>query len=144
MTCGRNELRCRGGRGSSGVEAALAVTALLAVMFFVIGALRITNSAGDVAAAARAAARAAAAERSAGSGQQAAATVAGATLAARGVACAGGPSVAASGNWSSGGVVAVSVTCSISLSDVVVGGFPGSRTVSGRAVEYVDSVRSGG
>jgi hypothetical protein len=65
-------------------------------------------------------------------------------LASRGVACSGGPAVAVSGKVSPGGVVSVSVTCTVSLADVVLAGFPGSRTVSGRAVEYVDSVRGGG
>jgi hypothetical protein len=65
-------------------------------------------------------------------------------LASRGVACAGGPGVAVSGELSAGGVISVSVTCTVSLADVGLAGFPGSRTVSGSAVEYVDSVRGGG
>ena len=47
-------------RGSAGVEAAFAVVALLAVGFFVVGALRVTGSSSDVDSAAHAGARAAA------------------------------------------------------------------------------------
>jgi hypothetical protein len=32
----------------------------------------------------------------------------------------------------------------VSLDDVVLAGFPGAKTVSGHAVEYVDSVRGSG
>jgi hypothetical protein len=65
-------------------------------------------------------------------------------LSSRGVACQGGPAVAVSGDVSAGGVVSVSVTCTVSLADVVLAGFPGAETVSGEAVEYVDSVRGNG
>jgi Flp pilus assembly protein TadG len=131
-------------RGTGGVEVAIAVTALMAVLFFIVGALRITTASGDVAAAARAGARAAAAERSNGAASSAARSITATMLASRGVACSGGPGVSVSGDLSAGGVVSVSVTCTVSLEDVVLAGFPGSRTVSGSAVEYVDSVRGGG
>ena len=49
-------------QGSAGVEAAIAVTSLMMVGFFIIGALRVTNTGGDVDAVARSATRAAAAE----------------------------------------------------------------------------------
>jgi hypothetical protein len=48
------------------------------------------------------------------------------------------------GSVSAGGVVSVRVSCIVSLDDVALAGFPGARTVSGRAVEYVDSVRGSG
>ncbi len=136
--------RLRGEDGTAGVEAALAVVALLAVMFFVIGALRVTNSGGDVSAAARAAARAAAAERTIGAAADAAERAAASALAGRGVACAGGPAVAVAGSVEPGGTVTVTVSCVVDVSDAALGGFGGSRTVTGRGVEYVDSVRGGG
>lgn len=136
--------RCGGERGSAGVEAAFAVIALLSVMFFVIGALRVTNSGGDVSAAARAAARAAAGERTMGAAASAASRVASSTLSGRGVACAGGPGVAVGGSVDPGGTVSVTVSCTVDLADAALGGFGGSRTVTGRGVEYVDSVRGGG
>jgi hypothetical protein len=113
-------------------------------MFFVIGALRVTNSGGDVSAAARAAARAAAAERSLGAASGAASQAAVSALAGRGVACVGGPEVAVAGSVEPGGTVTVTVSCVVDLNDTALGGFDGSRTVTGRGVEYVDSVRGGG
>jgi Flp pilus assembly protein TadG len=71
-------------RGSAGVEVAIAVVALMAMLFFIVGALRITTASGDVAAAARAAARAAAAERSTGSASAAARAIAATMLSSRG------------------------------------------------------------
>ena len=124
------------------MEAAIAVTSLLLVGFFIIGAIRVVGSGGDVDAAARSAARAAAAEYDPGSAASAAEAVAAQTLAARGVACQN-LAVTVDGDLSPGSVVVVEVTCSVSLADVVLAGFPGSRTVTGRGVEQVDVVRGG-
>jgi|JI10StandDraft_1071094.scaffolds.fasta_scaffold1644393_2 Flp pilus assembly protein TadG len=129
-------------RGSAGVEAAIAVTSLLLVGFFIIGAIRVVGSGGDVDAAARFAARAAAAEYEPGSASAAAEEVASQTLAARGVACQN-LTVTVEGDLSPGSVVVVEVTCNVSLADVVLAGFPGRRTVTGRGVEQVDVVRGG-
>ncbi len=129
-------------QGSAGVEAAIAVTSLMMVGFFIVGALRVTNTAGDVDAAARSATRAAAAEYDDGSAFQAAQAVAASELADRGVACEQ-LNVRVGGTLAAGGVITVDVTCVVSLADVVLAGFPGSRTVSGRGVEQVDVVRGG-
>lgn len=139
MTASR---RCRGERGTAAVEAGVAVTALLLVGFFIVGALRVVGSSGDVDAAARAAARAAAVSYDTASASAAASKVAGAVLADRGVACHG-LSVSIGGDLAAGGVVTATVTCTVSLADVVVAGFPGTRTVSGDGVEQVDVVRGG-
>jgi len=133
--------RCRNDVGSAGVETALAVIALLSMAFFVVGGLRITNTNGDVSAAARAGARAAASAGDSSSGSTNASTVVNSMLAARGVACSGGPSVNVSGAGSADSLVRVTVTCTVSLGDVVLGGFPGSRTVTATAIEYTDSLR---
>jgi len=119
-------------RGSAGVEAAV-----------IIGALRVTNTGGDVDAAARSATRAAAAEYDDESAYQAAQAVAASELADRGVACEQ-LDVQLAGSLTAGGVITVDVTCIVSLADVVLAGFPGSKTVSGRGVEQVDVVRGGG
>lgn len=131
-------------RGGAGIETTFAVTALLLVLFFVVGGMRIVNTNGDVSSSARSGARAAATARTPGQAESAAQTVVSNALAGRGVACAGGPSVSVSGAGVPGGVVTVTVTCSVSLDDVVVAGFPGSRTVSVSAVEYVDAIRGAG
>jgi hypothetical protein len=121
----------------------VAVTALLLVGFFIVGALRLVGSGGDVDAAARAAARAAAASYDIGAASATASKVAGDVLAGRGVACQH-LGVAVGGDIAAGGVVTVAVTCTVSLADLVVAGFPGSRTLTGRGVEQVDVVRGGG
>ena len=130
-------------RGSAAVEAAFAVVGLLAVGYFTIGALRVTNSGGDVDAAARAAARAAAAEHDLGAASAAASGVAASVLANRGLAC-GDLSVAVDGSLAAGSLVSVAVTCSVSLADAALAGFPGSRMVTGHGAEFVDVVRGGG
>jgi Flp pilus assembly protein TadG len=124
------------------VEASLAVTALLATGMFVIGGLRITNTSGDVQAAARAAARAAAGEYSPDAAASAASQVAAGALAERGMACAD-LGVDVQGDLSAGSVVVVTVSCTVELGDVVLAGFPGATTVNGEAVEYVDVARGG-
>jgi Flp pilus assembly protein TadG len=134
--------RWRGDDGTAAVEAGLAVTGVLLVGFFVIGALRIVGTGGDVNAAAQSAARAAATAYDAVSASAAATNVAGATLADRGVACHE-LTVALGGTLDPGGVVSVSVTCTVSLGDVVFAGFPGSRTLTGHGVEQVDIIRGG-
>lgn len=131
-----------GDRGSAGVEAAIAVTSLLLVGFFIIGAMRVVGTGGDVDAAARSAARAAAAAYDPEAASAAAQAVAAQALAARGVACQQ-LAVSVDGDLSPGSVVIVDVTCNVSLADVVVAGFPGSRTVTGRGIEQVDIVRGG-
>ena len=130
-------------RGSAAVEAALAVVALLSVGYFTIGALRVTNSGGDADAAARAAARAAAANYDLGSARAAASAVVASALADRGVACAD-LSVVLGGELAPGSIVTVDVTCTVSLEDAALAGFPSNRTVTGHGAEYVDVVRGGG
>jgi Flp pilus assembly protein TadG len=129
-------------RGTAGVDAAIAVTALLAMGMLIVGGLRITNARGDVQAAARSAARAAAGEYSAAEAAASANRVAAAALGGRGRSC-GSMSVSVDGDLSAGSVVTVRVSCQVDLGDVVLGGFPGSSTVSGEAVEYVDVARGG-
>jgi Flp pilus assembly protein TadG len=137
-----SECRARD-RGSAGVEAALAVVGLLSVGYFMIGALRVTNSGGDADAAARAAARAAAAEYDHPSAAAAASEVASSVFADRGVAC-GDLTVVVDGSLTAGSLVSVEVTCTVSLGDAALAGFPGSRSVTGRGAEFVDIVRGGG
>lgn len=133
----------RAERGSGGVELAVAFTSLLLVMFFVVGALRVSNTRSDVSAAARSAARAAAGSYDQAEAQQAAQGVANDALAAKGVACQN-LSVTVSALYDPGSIVTATVTCTVDLSDVALVGFPGTETVQASAVELVDVVRGGG
>jgi Flp pilus assembly protein TadG len=130
-------------RGAAGIDAAIGVTALLLVMFFLVGALRIVGTGGDVEAAARAGARAASAAYDPASARAAASDVVAAALADRGVACRD-LDVATAGDTTPGSVVRVEVTCTVELADVVLVGFGATRTVQGIGVEYVDTVRGAG
>lgn len=131
--------------GSAGVETSFAITALLLVLFFLVGGMRVINTNGDVAAAARAGARAAATARTTGQANADAAAVVSNMLASRGVACSGGPSISVSPDAGTpGSAVTVTVTCTVDLSDVIIAGFPGSRAVSESAVEFVDNARAAG
>lgn len=129
-------------RGSASVEAAIAIVSLLAMAFFIVGAIRVVGASGDVDSAARAGARAAAAEYQSAAAKAAASAVVSSALSERGVACQN-LAVSISGDLSPGSVVSVDVSCTIDLGDVVLAGFPGSRTVSGHGIEYVDAVRGG-
>lgn len=127
--------------GSAGIETAFAVTALLMMLFFVVGGMRIVGANGDVSSAARSGARAAAVARTSDQAHGDARTVVSEALTGRGVACSGGPQVGVEGAGIPGGAVTVTVSCDVSLQDVVIAGFPGTRTVTVTAVEYVDQIR---
>lgn len=135
-------------RGSAGVEAALAVTSLLLVAWFTVGALRVTTTSGDVGAAARAGARAAAAARS-GFEHAAGENIAAQALADRGVACVGGADVSVIEGVTQVGAadpvrtMTVTVACTVGLGDVTPAGFQPSRAVSATATEMVDPLRGG-
>jgi Flp pilus assembly protein TadG len=124
------------------VDVAVAVIVLLLVAFFAVGAMRLTTSKGEATAAAYAGARAAAAEYDPVAAQAAAQRVAGNVLASRGVACQN-LAVTVSGQLVAGGVVTVTVSCTVGLSDVSPAGFTSARTLTGRGVEAVDVVRGG-
>lgn len=135
------DLAARRDVGTAGVEVAISVTALLLVAFFVIGALRITNSEGDVRAAARAGARAAATARTPSGAESAARAVVQSALSDRGVACSGGPQIDVTRDAT--GVATVTVRCVVELDDVSPAGFS-TRTLSASASERVDPLRGGG
>ncbi len=119
--------------GAAGVDAAMAVTALLAMSMLVIGGLRITNASGDVQAAARSAARAAAAEYQPSAAEAAASQVASVALADRGQSCRQ-LDVDVQGDLSAGSVVTVIITCTV-----------GSRRRGARWLPGIDRrVRRGG
>jgi len=131
-----------GDDGSAEIEIPLAVIGLILTMLLIVGGMRISNMNGDVRSAAHAGARAAAGERDLGAARAAAQRVVSASLAESGVGCPS-PSVGVSGDLS-GGLVRVRVTCTVSLADVALAGFPGSRTVTVEAVELTDQLRGGG
>ena len=130
-------------RGAAGVEMAIMASAFLLATFLAVGGLRISGTQGDVSAAARAAARASAQEYGPAEGQAAAQRVAADSLASLGVACAQ-LVVTTGGEHRPGGIVTVTVSCEVDLSDVALVGFPGRVEARSTAAELVDVVRGGG
>ena len=128
--------------GSAAIEASLAVTALMLVMFFLIGAIRIVGAGGDVHSAAWAAARAASTAYNPDQAAAHAKDVAASTLKDRGVSCRN-LTVKVGGDLTPGGVITVDVTCTVALADIGLVGFPGTRTATGRGVEQIDLLRGG-
>ncbi len=129
-------------RGASAVELAMAFTALLLALFFVVGALRVSTTRSDVAAASRAAARAAAHAYDRPTADAEARRVAVDILADRGVACHD-LVVTVSDDYAPGAIVTATVRCTVDLSDVTLVGFGESEVVEASAVEMVDVVRGG-
>jgi len=128
--------------GSAGIEASIAVTSLLLVLWFVVGGLRISNAGGDVKAAARAAARAAVVEYDQGAADAAADRVAADVLANRGISCQSRN--VAVGALVRGQPLTVTVSCTVALGDVTRVGFSSTRTLVGTAVDFVDRIRGDG
>ena len=126
--------------GSAGVGLAAGAGLLLGLLALAVGTLRLSAVSIEVSAASRAAARAAArAPDRAVAGRAAEEVVADAV----GHHCRA-PQVALTGDWSPGGRVEVSVTCTVPLDDLMPIGFGARRTVHHRAVEPVDRLRAAG
>lgn len=124
-------------RGDGDVAAMIIIVPLImgvVLLFVFIG--RQGAAAEGVTHAAHVAAVAASHERDAASAQQAAHAAAASTLSASGTSCAGGPQVSISADqWAPGGVITVTVVCSVQNSDLSAIGAPArSSTGSSRAV----------
>lgn len=126
--------------GSAGVGIAMGSLIMLILMMLGVGSLRITTTNGDVSSASRAGVRAAANTYSQVAGEKAATDVVFGVLADRGTSCPA-PQVQATGSWAPGGLIEVTVTCQVDLSDVVLAGFPGTRTITHSSVEHIDTLR---
>ncbi|MER5352602.1 TadE/TadG family type IV pilus assembly protein [Kitasatospora sp. NPDC002551] len=137
--------RRTGDRGSISLEAAILFPVLFGILALVVVAGRVGSASGTVSAAARAAARAASLERDGATARTAGTTVARQTLADQGVRCDGlkvdiptGGFTAALGVPAS---VTVTVSCTVPLSDLVLPGLPGSRTVKASFTSPIDPYR---
>src|SRR4051794_10685201 len=94
--------------------------------------------------AAHVAAVAASQQRDAGSAQAAARQAAASTLTAAGTACVGGPAVTVSADrWAPGGVVTVTVSCTVERGDLGAIGAP-ARTLRGSSRAVLDDFRGFG
>ncbi len=136
--------RFRGDRGDSGpLELVILVPVLLLLFGLVVAFGRATTAQEHVQHAAAVGARAAASAQTRGGGTALADRVVGDSLAGVGMTDCGTPSV--DGSWAPGGRVTVSVTCVVTLGDLLqFGSIPGSRTLRASATEVVDRTRGGG
>lgn len=130
-------------RGGATVELVLLAPALMIVLLFIVFAARMGQANLDVSQAAAAAARAASLTQTSGAAASAARFEAEANLQAAGVECVS-QSVDVSASMAPGSRVSVTVSCPISLSDLGGIGLPGARTVTGRALEPIDTYRGYG
>ena len=134
----------RGDRGSVSLELAILAPAILLLLGALVFAGRVQTSSAAVEQAARAAARDASIARTADVARSTALAsaqreLAGSHCASSAVAVDTAGFAAAVGTSA---VIAVTVTCTISLADLAIPGLPGSHTLTGRATSPIDSYRS--
>ncbi len=128
-------------RGSASVELALIAPALLAFAMLMVFAGRVVDARTTVGEVAHAAARAASLERTSGAASAAATSIAAATLQEQGLACSDHSTSVDHGGLTAGGAVSVTVSCTVSFSDLLGVAFPGSQTIEGGATVAVDTFR---
>jgi Flp pilus assembly protein TadG len=132
-----------GDAGSSTVELAILAPLFVGLLLLVVFCGRLVTAQLDLDAAAHGAARAASIARSVPSATADAQRTALETLAARGVTC-GQPSVQVdTGGLRPGGVVTVTVSCHVPLSDLALIAVPGTRVVSATSRSPIDVWRGG-
>ncbi|MGW5257462.1 TadE family protein [Streptomyces sp. NPDC004012] len=138
----------RGDEGSAAIEAAVILPSLIMFICLAIAGGRIVTSGAKIDAAAEDAAREASIHRTAAAAQSAAHTAAAESLNDQGIRCA-----STSVNINTGGLsvpvgqvgtVTVTVTCTVSLSDLLLPGVPGAKTLTSTATSVVDQYRQRG
>lgn len=128
-------------RGSAAVELVLVTPALVVLLLFVVFAGRLSSARADVDRAARDAARAASLARTPADAVSAAEATTRTAL-GQAVACARLDVSADVTDFSPGGTVTTSVTCTVALSDVAGLRVPGSTTLQSSFAERIDTFRA--
>ncbi|MFI1154756.1 TadE/TadG family type IV pilus assembly protein [Streptomyces sp. NPDC020817] len=135
-----------GDRGSETIAAAIVTPLLLILLCLAIAGGRIVMAGSKVDAAAEDAARAASISRTYSSAQAEAAAAAARSLDDQGIQCASATTnVDASGlavPVGQVGTVTVTISCTVSMSDLLLPGAPGSKTMTSRFTSVVDAYRS--
>lgn len=140
--------RPRSDQGSAAIEAAIVLPALIMFLCLAIAGGRIVTSGAKIDAAAEDAAREASIHRTAATAQSAARSAAAEALNDQGIKCAstsvhintGGLSVPVG----QVGTVTATVTCTVNLSDLLLPGVPGAKTLTSTATSVVDEYRQRG
>lgn len=128
-------------RGSATLELVLVTPVLLVMLLFVVFLGRLGEARNDVDRAARDAARAASIARSAEEADTAGRDAARSTLESGGVSCRQLDVVVDTAQFSAGGDVSATVTCTVDLADVAALTVPGAKTLSSSFTEPVDAYR---
>ena len=135
-------------KGSVAIEAAIVLPPLIMFLCLAIAGGRLVMSGAKIDSASEDAAREASIHRTLAAAQDAAHTAALESLDDQGITCASaGVSVSTSGlNVPVGqvGTVTVTVNCTVSLSDLLLPGVPGARTLTSTATSVVDQYRQRG
>jgi Flp pilus assembly protein TadG len=135
----------RSDRGSASTEFVLIMPALIAFLFLLLAAGRLTDAKSDIVGAASDAARAASVQPTAGQANAAAAAAADDTVSGERLNCSGGgPQVDADYEpvFQRGAIVHITVTCTVNVSDLSYIGFGPSVTLTEEAWEPIDAHRS--
>ncbi|MFF1741850.1 TadE/TadG family type IV pilus assembly protein [Streptomyces mirabilis] len=137
--------RLRSDEGSAAIEAAIVLPSLIMFLCLAIAGGRLVTSGAKIDSAAEDAAREASIHRTAAAAQSAAQTAAAESLNDQGITCAStSVSINTGGlNVPVGqvGTVTVTVTCTVNLSDLLLPGVPGARTLTSTATSVVDQYR---
>lgn len=140
---GRPPRAASGERGAAAVETVLMVPAVLLVVALFVFGYRLWSARAAVLSAAESGARAATLSKGAVAGRQAAESAAGGNLTTLGIRCASqrvtADTAALARPAGVSGVVAVTVTCVVSMGDLAVPGAPGSITITRAASEVVNT-----
>ncbi|GGW77539.1 TadE family protein [Streptomyces galilaeus] len=140
--------RPRCDEGSAAIEAAIILPLLIMFLCLAIAGGRIVTSGAKIDAAAEDAAREASLHRTASSAQSAAQAAAAESLGDQGITCASTRVSVNTGGLSvpvgQVGTVTATVTCTVPLSDLLLPGVPGARTLTSTATSVVDQYRQRG
>ncbi|MGW3099502.1 TadE family protein [Streptomyces sp. NPDC001102] len=137
--------RLRSDEGSVAIEAAIVLPALIMFLCLALAGGRIVTSGAKIDAAAQDAAREASIHRTAAAAQAAAQAAAAESLNDQGIACASSSVHVDTGGLSvpvgQVGTVTATVTCTVTLADLLLPGVPGARTLTATATSVVDRFR---
>ncbi|MDQ1041871.1 TadE/TadG family type IV pilus assembly protein [Streptomyces sp. V4I2] len=135
----------RGDEGSVAIEAAVILPPLIMFICLAIAGGRLVTSGAKIDAAAEDAAREASIHRTVAAAQNAAQAAAAESLGDQGITCASADVTVNTGGLSvpvgQVGTVTVTVTCTVTLSDLLLPGVPGARTLTSTATSVVDQYR---
>ncbi|WP_286246636.1 TadE/TadG family type IV pilus assembly protein [Streptomyces graminofaciens] len=137
--------RLRSDDGSAAIEAAIILPSLIMFLCLAIAGGRLVTSGAKIDSAAEDAAREASIHRTAASAQGAAQAAAANALNDQGITCASASVRIDTGGLSvpvgQVGTVTATVTCTVNLSDLLLPGAPGARTLTSTATSVVDQYR---